>query len=100
MSHSLLYQVTRDDCVSFSRVLVSEGSRSLYIIASGGDDNALRVAILAATETSEDEAPSLVLHSTTTVPAAHSAQITGTGLRPACRKTTQLLHLSYDVLQM
>lgn len=57
--------------------IIKDGSHSRYIVASGGDDNALNVTILSATKTNEDKTPSLVLLDTAKVHVAHSAQITG-----------------------
>ena len=63
--------------VLFIVVLVSEGSYSRLVVASGGDDNALNVSVIARTETDEDKTPTLELLDTTKIHTAHSAQITG-----------------------
>ncbi|KAI0211811.1 WD repeat-containing protein 6 [Lamellibrachia satsuma] len=57
--------------------IVKEGSYSRLVVASGGDDNALNVSVIARIETDQDKTPTLELLDTTKIHTAHSAQITG-----------------------
>ena len=58
-------------------VYFSEGDQSRYVVASGGDDNALSVCVVTQTETEPQKPPTLQLLDATKMASAHSAQITG-----------------------
>ena len=58
-------------------VYFPEGGQARYVVASGGDDNAISVCVVTQTETGPGKPPTLQLLDATEMASAHSAQITG-----------------------